>query len=152
MNVNVNSGDGNSIFEIAAKFQQMQLREISKNIETIKQKLRSGEDTGSIKFIDDMDKLNGLILQLRVKTNFTISENLDEKIKEYMDDLFAKNANVVTDIMTEIDIDLAKATVQPTAFYNDRIKQYKTLENIDTRFIYLTALKAYAKDKCGPNQ
>ena len=60
----------------------MQIRELSKNIETIKQKLRSGEDTGSIKFIDDMDKLNGLILQLRVKTNFTISENLDVKIEE----------------------------------------------------------------------
>ena len=37
MNISVNSGDGNSIFEIAAKFQQMQLRELSKNIETIKQ-------------------------------------------------------------------------------------------------------------------
>ena len=91
MNVNVNSGDGNSIFEIAAKFQQMQLREISKNIETIKQKLRSGEDTGSIKFVDDMDKLNGLNLQLRVKTDFTISETINEKICNNMDTLMRDN-------------------------------------------------------------
>ena len=76
MNIGVNSGDGNSIFEIAAKFQQMQLRELSNNIETIKQKLRSGEDTGSTKFINDMDKLNGLILQLKVKTGFTTYQKI----------------------------------------------------------------------------
>ena len=142
MNVNVNSGDGNSIFEIAAKFQQMQLREISKNIETIKQKLRSGEDTDSTKFIDDLDKLNGLMLQL-VKTGFTISENLDEKIEDNMNDLITKNNNIVTEIRTNLE----EEAVQTVALYNDRIKAYKTLEDIDERFLYLTALKAYAKDK-----
>jgi len=143
MNIGVNSGDGNSIFEIAAKFQQMQLREISKNIETIKQKLRSGEDTGSIKFMDDMDKLNGLILQLSVKTGFTISENLDEKIEDNMNDLITKNNNIVTEIRTNLE----EEAVQTVALYNDRIKAYKMLEDIDERFLYLTALKAYAKDK-----
>jgi len=140
MNISVNSGDGNSIFEIAAKFQQMQLRELSKNIETIKQKLRSGEDTGSIKFIDDMDKLNGLILQLRVKTNFTISENLDVKIEEQLDGLVKDNVNEINDIVKELEED----ETQSIKLFNDRLKAYKTLDDIDERFLYLAALKAYA--------
>jgi hypothetical protein len=37
MNIGIGSGDGNSIFEIAAKYEKMQLREMRKNIETIKQ-------------------------------------------------------------------------------------------------------------------
>ena len=48
MNIGIGSGDGNSIFEIAAKYEKMQIREMRNNIETIKQGLRNGTDTGSI--------------------------------------------------------------------------------------------------------
>ena len=48
MNIGIGSGDGNIIFEIAAKYEKIQLRKMRKNIETIKQGLRSGTDTGSI--------------------------------------------------------------------------------------------------------
>jgi hypothetical protein len=77
MNIGIGSGDGNSIFEIAAKYEKMQLREMRKNIETIKQGLRSGADTGSIKFLDDMEKLSGLVLQLKVKTGFIVDDDLE---------------------------------------------------------------------------
>jgi len=140
MNISVNSGDGNSIFEIAAKFQQMQLRELNKNIETIKQKLRSGEDTGSIKFMDDMDKLNGLILQLNVKTGFTISENIDEKIEEYMDKLMTDNVDKINELVKELEED----ETQTIKLFNDRLKAYKTFDSIDDRFVYVSALQAYA--------
>jgi hypothetical protein len=53
-----------------------------KNIETIKQGLRSGTDTGSIKFLDDMEKLSGLVLQLKVKTGFIVSDDLDEVVDD----------------------------------------------------------------------
>jgi hypothetical protein len=137
--VNVNAGDGNSIFEIAAKYEKMQLRELSKNIETIKQKLRNGEDTGSTKFIDDMEKLNGLILQLRIKTGFTISETIDDKILEHMDKLNVDNKEVIDDFIKELE----SATIQTIKLFNDRIKSIKDLDT-DSKFFHLTAMKAYA--------
>jgi ribosomal protein S17 len=82
MNIGIGSGDGNSIFEVAAKYVKMQLREMRKNIETIKQGLRSGTDTGSIKFLDDMKKLSGLVLQLKVKTGFIVSDDLDDVVDD----------------------------------------------------------------------
>ena len=82
MNIGIGSGDGNSIFEIAAKYEKMQLREIRKNIETIKQGLRSGTDTGSTKFLDDMEKLSGLVLQLKVKTGFVVGDDLEPLVND----------------------------------------------------------------------
>ena len=82
MNIGIGSGDGNSIFEIAAKYEKMQLREMRKNIETIKQGLRSGTDTGSIKFLDDMEKLSSSVLKLKVKTVFIMSDDLDEVVDD----------------------------------------------------------------------
>jgi hypothetical protein len=141
--VNVNAGDGNSIFEIAAKYEKMQLRELSKNIETIKQKLRSGSDTGSTKFIDDMDKLNALILQLKVKTGFTISENIDGKIEQYMD----KTINENQDTIDEITIELGLEETQTVALYNDRVKTFKGIDDIDDRLIHFIALRDYATER-----
>ena len=142
MNVNVNSGDGNSIFEIAAKYQKMQLREMEKNIETVKQRLRSGLDTGSIKFMDDMNKLNGLILQLKVKTDFTISESIDDKILKYMKDTIAENSEKMNEIAGELGLE----DEQGLPLYNDRVKAFKTIEDTDERLISFTALQAYATE------
>jgi len=71
-----------AFFEIAAKCKKNQLREMRKNIETIKQGLRSGTDTGSIKFLDDMEKLSGLVLQLKVKTGFVVSDDLEPLVDD----------------------------------------------------------------------
>jgi len=60
-----------------------------------------------------------------------------------MNNLITKNNNIVSEIRTNLEDE----AVQTVALYNDRIKAYKTLEDIDERFLYLTALKAYAKDK-----
>jgi hypothetical protein len=60
----------------------MQLREMRKNIETIKQGLRNGTDTGSTKFLDDMEKLSGLVLQLKVKTGFVVGDDLEPLVNE----------------------------------------------------------------------
>lgn len=139
MNIGVNSGDGNSIFDIANRFQQMQIRELNKNIETIKQKLRSGEDTGSTKFLDDMDKLNGLILQLRVKTGFTISETIDEKIEEYLDKLTKDKVELINELINDLEQD----ETQSIKLFNDRIKDIKDMP-LDDKYISLVALNAYA--------
>ena len=53
-----------------------------KNIETIKQGLRSAADTGSIKFLDDIEKLSGSVLKLKVKTVFIMRDDLDEVVDD----------------------------------------------------------------------
>jgi hypothetical protein len=113
MNIGIGSGDGNSIFEIAAKYEKMQLREMRKNIETIKQGLRSGADTGSIKFLDDMEKLSGLVLQLKVKTGFIVEDDfeplLNDEIKKakiemrYEDDILQNMLLKIAIKQTEIN-------------------------------------------------
>ena len=71
-----------AIFEIAVKYEKMQLREMRKNIETIKQGLRNGTDTKSIKFLDDMEKLSALVLQLKVKTGFIVDDDLEPIVND----------------------------------------------------------------------
>jgi hypothetical protein len=102
MNIGIGSGDGNSIFEIAAKYEKMQIREMRNNIETIKQGLRNGTDTGSIKFLDDMKKLSGLVLQLKVKTGFIVEDNLDEIVDELIQKIIGDNQDEIEKIKETI--------------------------------------------------
>ena len=80
----------------------MQHREMRKNIETIKQGLRNGTDTGSIKFLDDMEKLSGLVLQLKVKIGFVVSDDLDEVVDEMLHNLITKNQGAIDIIIRGI--------------------------------------------------
>ena len=82
MNINVNSGDGNSIFDIAHRYQQMQIKELMKGPDEARQKIPDISDTGSSKFIEDFDKVNDLLFQLKVKTNFKIEDVSDKKEQE----------------------------------------------------------------------
>ena len=50
-----------AFLKLRPNMKKMQLRKMRKNIETIKQGLRNGTDTGSITFLDDMEKLSGLV-------------------------------------------------------------------------------------------
>ena len=82
MNINVNSGDGNSIFDIAHQYQKMQIRELMKNPEEIRQRIKDVSDTGSSKFIEEFDKVNNLLFQLKTKTNFKIEDVADKRNHE----------------------------------------------------------------------
>jgi hypothetical protein len=76
----------------------MQLREMKKNIETIKQTLRSGEDTGSIKFLDDIQKLAGLVLQLKVKTGFIVTDDIIATVEGIVEGIISANQDKIEEI------------------------------------------------------
>ena len=139
MNIGIGSGDGNSIFEIAAKYEKMQLREMRKNIETIKQGLRSGTDTGSIKFLDDMEKLSGLVLQLKVKTGFVVSDDLDEVVDEMLQNLITDNQGAIDTIIRGIPIE------QRLGLYNGKIAEFNRIQDINDKFLSFTALREHAR-------
>ena len=110
-NFGVNSGDGNSIFEIAHQYQTMSRREMSKNTEEIRQRRISGEDSGSNKFIVDFDKLANLIYQLDIKTSSTEANDRESRAGEKLSKIVAsvnvvftaKNAQEYTDSYNAID-------------------------------------------------
>jgi len=105
----------------------MQLREMRKNIETIKQGLRNGTDTGSIKFLDDMEKLSGLVLQLKVKTGFIVGDDLEPLVNEEIEkakiDLNYKET-FLKDALFKIALKQAPDITKPIGN-----KQYETMFN-----------------------
>jgi hypothetical protein len=157
MNIGIGSGDGNSIFEIAAKYEKMQLREMRKNIETIKQGLRSGTDTGSIKFLDDMEKLSGLVLQLKVKTGFIVSDDLDEVVDDEIEkakiDLDYDNT-ILPNTYVKIAIKQAADLTKPIGNkqYETWFNEIKTLtdETIMSKLVAVIAFKEAYLDKFAP--
>jgi hypothetical protein len=67
MSILVNAGDGNSIFDIASKFQNMELREMKKQPDTIKSNRKAGLDTGSSDFNTKLGDIEAMFSQLNYK-------------------------------------------------------------------------------------
>jgi hypothetical protein len=157
MNIGIGSGDGNSIFEIAAKYEKMQLREMRKNIETIKQGLRSGTDTGSIKFLDDMEKLSGLVLQLKVKTGFIVADDLEPLVNDEIEkakiDLDYDNT-ILPNTYVKIAIKQAEDLTKPIGNkqYETWFNEIKALtdETIMSKLVAVIAFKEAYLDKFAP--
>lgn len=64
----VYSLDGNSIFEVAKRFERLGIQELKKTPLETRNNIRSGRDTGSSKWLTDFNQLYGLANQLKVKT------------------------------------------------------------------------------------
>jgi hypothetical protein len=64
----VYSLDGNSIFEVAKRFERLGIQELNKTPQETRNNIRSGQDTGSSKWLTDFNQLYGLANQLKVKT------------------------------------------------------------------------------------
>jgi hypothetical protein len=82
----VNAGDGNSIFDIAYKFKQMELREMDKVPSTIRENKMSGSDTGSTDFLTKLQELHSMIFHIDKKSDFVVgTQPPDELLKKYED-------------------------------------------------------------------
>ena len=71
----VNAGDGNSIFDIAYKFKQMELREMEKVPTTIRENKMSGSDTGSSDFLTKLQELHSMIFHIDKKVILLLELN-----------------------------------------------------------------------------
>ena len=135
----------------------MQLREMRKNIETIKQGLRSGKDTGSIKFLDDMEKLSGLNLQLQVKTGFIVGDDLEPLVNDEIEkakiDLDYDNT-ILPNTYVKIAIKQAADLTKPIGNkqYETWFNEIKTLtdETIMSKLVAVIAFKEAYLDKFAP--
>ena len=79
----VNAGDGNSIFDIAYKFKQMELREMEKVPTTIRENKLNGSDTGSSDFLTKLQELHSMIFHIDKKSDVPITElnTIDRAVK-----------------------------------------------------------------------
>jgi hypothetical protein len=143
MNIGIGAGDGNTIFEIAAKYQKMQLREMEKNIETIKQTLRSGQDTGSIKFIDEINKIDSLLLQLKVKGGFVVTDDIDDIITAQIQTIINDNIDDIDSIKSGYFDGEGLLIIKNAMSVGAKIKEYKGISDLNTRLIHLFALREH---------
>jgi len=74
-NFSVNAGDGNSIFDIAYKFKQMELREMEKVPTTIRENKMSGSDTGSSDFLTKLQELHSMIFHIDKKSDVAVVDS-----------------------------------------------------------------------------
>ena len=70
----VNANDGNSIFDIAYRFKQMELREMDKVPETIRQNKLNGSDTGSSDFLTKLQELHSMIFHIDKKSDVPVTD------------------------------------------------------------------------------
>ena len=106
MSILVNAGDGNSIFDIAAKFQNMELREMKKQPDTIKSNRKAGLDTGSSDFNTKLGDIEAMFSQLNYKIE-TI--NTRRPAPQYLITISQSIPNIILNINKEVNA-LVKAS------------------------------------------
>ena len=114
-NHGVNSGDGNSMYEIADMYAQMALRNMRTNPDEIRQNIKDGLDTGSTKFAEEVEILGSLFYQLKTKGNFTVDQ-IEPLINNKIDEL--KVSRDYVDYYTEYDAH-EEDTKKHAQLYND---------------------------------
>ena len=106
MSILVNAGDGNSIFDIAAKFQNMELREMKKQPDTIKSNRKAGLDTGSSDFNTKLGDIEAMFSQLNYKIE-TI--NTRRPAPQYLITISQSIPNILLNLNKEVNA-LVKAS------------------------------------------
>ena len=105
--ISVYSLDGNSIFEVAKRFERLGIEQLAKTPET-SERIKSGLDTGSSKWLSDFNKLYGLVNQLKVKTSLQqtdtpiLKQQLDAEYIKYNLDNSTKKTEAEGELKTAI--------------------------------------------------
>lgn len=106
MSILVNAGDGNSIFDIAAKFQNMELREMKKQPDTIKANRKAGLDTGSSDFNIKLGDIEAMFSQLNFKI---ITIKSKRNAPQYLVNISQSIPNLILQLNKEVNA-LVKAS------------------------------------------
>jgi hypothetical protein len=113
----VYSLDGNSVFEVAKRFERLGMRELKKTPDETIARIKSGQDTGSSKWLSDFNNLYGLANQLQVKTTL-----------QQADQSFLKQQLEAEYIKYKVDnVDTEEGFRQ---ILNERLEEGQTLEDL----------------------
>ena len=131
----VNAGDGNSIFDIAYKFKQMELREMEKVPTTIRQNKLDGSDTGSSDFLTKLQELHSMIFHIDKKSDVVV---VDSPLR----------LRAVEELNKSIDGDAVNSYVQNMITKGSAyLKEYPTLSEGRYQISNATKFRTYVLDE-----
>jgi hypothetical protein len=142
--------DGNSIFEVAKRFERLGIEELKKTPLETMARIKSGQDTGSSKWLSDFNNLYGLANQLQVKTTLQqadhtfLKNQLEAEYTQYKLDNNSTREEVQTQLNEQLEgkttIKSMKETIEPN------VKEFNRNTNLmERRFLIEIALEIWIK-------
>jgi uncharacterized protein YwgA len=86
-----------------------------------------------------MEKLSGLVLQLKVKTGFIVADDLDEVVDDIIDNIVVDNQDKIEKIKETIPAQ------QRVGLYTTKITEFKLISDIEQKLLSFVALRDHAQ-------
>ena len=146
--ISVYSLDGNSIFEVAKRFERLGMEQLAKTPET-SERIKSGQDTGSSKWLSDFNNLYGLANQLKVKTSLQQTDTpiIKQQLEAEYIQFNLDNRSEKTDAEDELKTAIAgKNLTESRTIFEARVDFINTIpELMDRRFLMEIALEVWSQ-------
>jgi hypothetical protein len=143
----VYSLDGNSIFEVAKRFERLGIQELKKTPLETMARIKSGQDTGSSKWLSDFNNLYGLANQLQVKT--TLQEGDQSFLKQQLEAEYTQykldNADTREAVQNRIENEIERQT-NAKSVVEEEVEDFNKIPDlIERRFLIEIALDIWSK-------
>ena len=141
--------DGNSIFEVAKRFERLGMEQLAKTPQETSERIKSGQDTGSSKWLSDFNNLYGLANQLKVKTSLQQTDTpiLKQQLEAEYIQFNLDNRSEKTDAEDELKTAIAgKNLTESRTIFEARVDFINTIpELMDRRFLMEIALEVWSQ-------
>jgi len=140
----VYSLDGNSVFEVAKRFERLGMKELKKTPDETIARIKSGQDTGSSKWLSDFNNLYGLANQLQVKTTLQqgdqsfLKQQLEAEYTQYkLDNVDTKEA-----VKNQLSVSLEKGLTDLKSIMEAEVEEMNKVPDLmERRFLIEIALE-----------
>jgi len=148
----VYSLDGNSVFEVAKRFERLAMKELKKTPDETIARIKSGQDTGSSKWLSDFNNLYGLANQLQVKTTLQqgdqsfLKQQLEAEYTQYkLDNVDTKEA-----VKNQLSVSLEKGLTDLKSIMETEVEEMNKIPDLmERRFLIEIALDVWSNKFAG---
>jgi len=148
----VYSLDGNSVFEVAKRFERLAMKELKKTPDETIARIKSGQDTGSSKWLSDFNNLYGLANQLQVKTTLQqgdqsfLKQQLEAEYTQYkLDNVDTKEA-----VKNQLSVSLEKGLTDSKSIMETEVEEMNKIPDLmERRFLIEIALDVWSNKFAG---
>ena len=148
----VYSLDGNSVFEVAKRFERLGMKELKKTPDETIARIKSGQDTGSSKWLSDFNNLYGLANQLQVKTTLQqgdqsfLKQQLEAEYTQYkLDNVDTKEA-----VKNQLSVSLERGLTDSKSIMEAEVEEMNKVPDLmERRFLIEIALDVWSNKFAG---
>jgi len=148
----VYSLDGNSVFEVAKRFERLAMKELKKTPDETIARIKSGQDTGSSKWLSDFNNLYGLANQLQVKTTLQqgdqsfLKQQLEAEYTQYkLDNVDTKEA-----VKNQLSVSLERGLTDSKSIMETEVEEMNKIPDLmERRFLIEIALDVWSNKFAG---